>query len=93
MEDSSQGPVCAKGKGVIERTWITSTRAQRHDISCLAIVILIISGTQLVLLTMVVDILRKLETNQQGHVSTIMNLTAEIRRLENLVERQRGDLP
>jgi hypothetical protein len=58
-----------------------------------AIVILIISGTQLVLLTMVVDILRKLETNQQGHVSTIMNLTAEIRRLENLVERQRGDLP
>ena len=35
MEDSSQGPMCAKGKGVIERTWITTTRAQRHDISCL----------------------------------------------------------
>jgi hypothetical protein len=32
MEDSCQGPVCAKGNGVIERTWITSTRAQRHDI-------------------------------------------------------------
>jgi hypothetical protein len=48
-------------------------------------VILIIFVTQLASLGSVVDILRKLKTNRRGYVSTIVNLTGEIRRLENLL--------
>jgi hypothetical protein len=37
---------------------------------------------------MVVDILRKLETNQQVQVSAIVNLTAEVRQVEDLLKAQ-----
>jgi len=40
----------------------------------------------------VVDILLKLETNQQGQVSAIVNLTAEVRQVEDLLKAQSGPI-
>jgi hypothetical protein len=58
-----------------------------------AIVILIISGTQLALLAMVSIYCGSWRRTSKATYPRSFNLTAKIRRLENLLKRQREDLP